>query len=389
MKKALKIFSFSLWSLFAIIGIFLMAGFFAMKMGFTNVPGAIAFGSQYLSQTNTANAQSAASAISSTTHLNHVTASSSVATSTTHNFTKEKESAAFYCTLSVLFESYPADALNISKTYNQINSFATANKQIALVSSYADSKTQERIKTCQNKKDSLSLSLKRINGDNTFQSIGWMRSGEWKTFASGIVKEKNTIDRVAQETGVPARMIVAMTVSEQMRLYDSNRQAFKNYFAPLGILGTETAFSLGVTGIKEKTADKIENNLMDKTSAFYLGGKYQNLITYTGTTTNKSTVRIERLTNKKNHYYSYLYAALYVKEIEAQWKNAGYDLSSHPGILATLWNIGFYRSKPNANPQFGGAAITSGTKKYTFGSLAYEFYYSGALEDTFPYPASK
>jgi hypothetical protein len=67
-----------------------------------------------------------------------------------------------------------------------------------------------------------------------------------------------------------------------------------------------------------------------------------------------------------------------------QWKQAGFDISKKPDILATLYNIGFVGSKPNANPQSGGAAIRIGNKTYSFGSLALEFYNSNELIDEFP-----
>ena len=57
-----------------------------------------------------------------------------------------------------------------------------------------------------------------------------------------------------------------------------------------------------------------------------------------------------------DHYYSYLYTALYIKEIEAQWERAGFPLTDKPDIVITLFNIGFERSNPNAAPAAGGAS---------------------------------
>lgn len=91
-----------------------------------------------------------------------------------------------------------------------------------------------------------------------------------------------------------------------------------------------------------------------------------------------------RIIDEDNRYYSYLYAGLHLKEFEAQWKKAGYDISARPEILSTLFNIGFRYSKPNANPKSGGASIDVYDKDYSFGSLAGEFYYSNELIDVFP-----
>jgi len=93
---------------------------------------------------------------------------------------------------------------------------------------------------------------------------------------------------------------------------------------------------------------------------------------------------MNRITNTKDPYYTYLYVGLYMKEVETQWKNAGYDLSNRPDVLATLYNLGFYYSVPKPDPQAGGAIINIGGVDYTFGDIGYEFYYSGELSDIFP-----
>jgi hypothetical protein len=73
-----------------------------------------------------------------------------------------------------------------------------------------------------------------------------------------------------------------------------------------------------------------------------------------------------------------------MKQIESQWRNAGYDISTRPDIFATLYNLGFYYSVPKADPKAGGAVIPVNDIEYTFGDLGYEFYYSGELSDIFP-----
>jgi hypothetical protein len=92
--------------------------------------------------------------------------------------------------------------------------------------------------------------------------------------------------------------------------------------------------------------------------------------------------------NYRNHYYSYLYAAAIVKQIRQQWKRSGYDISDRPEILATLYNVGYYASIPKPDPSVGGSTIVINEKNYTFGALAYEFYYSGELAEYFPYDSN-
>jgi hypothetical protein len=74
-----------------------------------------------------------------------------------------------------------------------------------------------------------------------------------------------------------------------------------------------------------------------------------------------------------------------VKQINAQWTRAGFPLYKRPEILASLFNLGYQKSKPKKNPDVGGSVYSVGNTKYTFGSIAFEFYYSGELLDVFPY----
>ena len=108
------------------------------------------------------------------------------------------------------------------------------------------------------------------------------------------------------------------------------------------------------------------------------------MLDFSPTPTNLEQARFERITDKTDHYYAYLYAALFNKEIIAQWQKKGFDISNRPEILATLYNIGFVHSDPNGSPQIGGAEIDINGNKYSFGRIAYDFYYSGELLDEFP-----
>ncbi|MEI6420555.1 MAG: hypothetical protein WCO30_02875 [bacterium] len=92
-----------------------------------------------------------------------------------------------------------------------------------------------------------------------------------------------------------------------------------------------------------------------------------------------------RITDEHDHYFAYLYAALFNKQIITEWQKAGFDISNRPEILATLYNIGFSHSEPKDDPQIGGAEIDISGKTYSFGGLAYEFYYSGELLNELPY----
>ncbi len=210
----------------------------------------------------------------------------------------------------------------------------------------------------------------------------WQTLPEWQVIKVAVQKDQGVISRAAMVSGVPARLIVAELMVEQIRFFTDDRESFKKFFEPLKILGSETQFSWGVMGIKEDTAIQIENNLKDPSSPFYLGPQYEHLLDFQ--TDNPKQERFARMTDQHDHYYSYLYAGLYLHEVETQWKSAGFDISARPEIISTLYNIGFANSKPNGNPQSGGAPITLGPQTYSFGSLAAEFYNSNELLNESP-----
>jgi hypothetical protein len=215
----------------------------------------------------------------------------------------------------------------------------------------------------------------------------WMNIAEWQTFKQAVVKDKKLIDSAALLTGVEPRLIVSCLVGEQIRLFNSGREAYKKWIAPLKILSVESQFSFGVTGIKEHTAKEIERYLKDRKSVYYLGKKYEHLLDIQGSDT--SGERIARLTSFKNHFFSYLYAAIFLKQVKMQWEKAGYPIDNRPEILVTLFNVGFPQSQPKSNPRVGGSTIQIRDKKYSFGAIGFQFYYSGELYELFPFKSKK
>ena len=214
------------------------------------------------------------------------------------------------------------------------------------------------------------------------KSPKWAETDDWTVIKRGLSNDKAIIEKASRASGVSSRMIISPVVVEQFRYFGSNRELVKKLFLPLQALGNSVKFSYGIAGVKIATAQEIEKNLKDKNSPYYLGSKYEHLLDFK--TKNHDKERMDRLTDEKNHYYSYLYTALYIKQIEKQWERDGYDISSRPEILATLFNLGFKHSTPNENPEAGGSDITVDGKIYTFGGLSYEFYYSNELGKTFP-----
>ncbi len=138
--------------------------------------------------------------------------------------------------------------------------------------------------------------------------------------------------------------------------------------------------------MKQDTAEAIEKHLKDTSSPYYIGAKYEHLLDLPAgeeNNTGTSSTRFLRLTDPKDHYYSYLYTALFTRQVIEQWKKEGYDLTHRPEIIATLFNLGFEKSVPKADPKVAGAQVTVGGETYTFGRLAYEFFYSAELVEIF------
>jgi hypothetical protein len=225
----------------------------------------------------------------------------------------------------------------------------------------------------------------------------WEQGQEWQVLKEAIIADKDSISSAAKISNVPARMIVSLLIVEQLRLFHSNRELFKEVFAPLKILANQSQFSWGVMGVKQDTAKQIEDNLKNPASSWYLGPEYSHILDFATSTATSTTIssgtssmpdpdtqRFNRLTDEHNRYYSYLYAGLFMKEVESQWQKSGIQISDRPDIVATLYDIGFDSSHPHANPLSGGAEIDIGTTTYSFGSLAGSFYESEELIEAFP-----
>lgn len=210
----------------------------------------------------------------------------------------------------------------------------------------------------------------------------WLTQEEWAVIKEAIIRDRESIYKASALLDVDSRLIVSIIMVEQLRLFTDDRELFKRVFAPLKMLGTQSQYSWGVVGIKRETAIEAEENLLASTSPYYLGTHYENILAFT--TGDHESERFARLTDEHNRYYSYLYAAVIIKELEVQWGRAGYPITKRPEVIATLFNIGFTHSRPNAMPRAGGAAITIASTTYSFGALANEFYTSSELLTFFP-----
>lgn len=350
-----------IFSIFAIIGFTLTIGYFAVKLHLTDDPGTIDINDRYFQE------------------IKEKYGRKKDKDSVNINYTE----ANLLHQLSVLSKYYPTNTFYILNAYYKSKNLNEAVRMIEAVNIHMKD-NEEYLSEINNFENLNSNELEKLQSKSLFD---WMNIPEWQDFKLAVAKDKKLIDSAAVLTGVEPRLIVAVLVGEQIRLFNSNREAYKKWIGPLKILSVETTFSLGVTGIKPYTAKTIENNLIDSTSVFYLGKDFENLLIFK--TANHAQERFDRLTSYKNHFHSYLYAALNIKQLKVQWERAGFDISDRPEILATLFNIGFEASVPKENPMVGGSRIDIKGKRYTFGAIAYEFYYSGELFELFPFENKK
>lgn len=213
----------------------------------------------------------------------------------------------------------------------------------------------------------------------------WADTEEWNLMKNVFTRDQDVIVKASKDAGISPRLLLGGVIGEQFRFFGNRRESFKQYFEPLKILASLSNTSFGIAGLKPNTARLIEENLKNKNSPFYLGKDMENLLDYDVNILDKDKARMDRITNTKDPYYSYLYVGLYMKQIIKQWENNGFDIGTRPDVLATLYNLGFPRSVPKENPVSGGAIINVGGKDYTFGDLGYEFYFSGELVEIFPF----
>jgi hypothetical protein len=292
--------------------------------------------------------------------------------------------------INLVNDYYPKNARTILEAWAQTKSEKIAFQMLAALDLRLKNNAgyQKKLKALLAK----SQSKGTAQGGNAFE---WMDYIEWSYFKEAVAKDKKYIDSAAAACGVEPRMIVACLVGEQVRLFNSRRERFKNLVAPLKTLALETNLSFGVTGIKESTAKNIEYYLKDPKSPYYCGAKYEHILDYDSTINYNNNLndtlnlRIKRLVQFKDHYYSYLYAGVFIRQIAAQWQKAGYPIDERPEILASIFNLGYSKSKPKKYPAAGGSNFKIRDKEYTFGGVAFDFYYSGEMLEEFPYRVVK
>jgi len=333
---------------FAGIGLVFFFVYFAMQYGWLNVRGSVSQRNSYF-------------------NINK-----NVAKQETNNLE-------IVCKINILNNYAPLTSINIYKTLTNGANDELVNKMIEVASIRFENDPfyVSNMKSCENSNNEKQIINIPISAFN------WADTDQWALMKEVFIRDQDIIKKAASDAQISPRLILSGVIGEQFRFFNNRRETFKSYFEPLKILASLSNTSFGIAGLKPKTVGIIEDNLKNKNSPFYLGPQLENLVDYNNGV-DKETARMDRITNSKDPYYSYLYVGLFMKEIIAQWQKAGYDLNSRPEILATLYNLGFYYSVPKDNPAVGGSVININNVDYTFGDVAYEFYYSGELSNIFP-----
>lgn len=293
------------------------------------------------------------------------------------NETNQNNNLEIICKINVLGKYAPLTSVNISKNLTRGAGDEVINKMIESASlRFKDNYSfAGEINNCKNST--------YIELNTPISAYGWADTDQWNLMKEVFIRDQEIINKAAKDAKISPRLLLGGVIGEQFRFFNNRRESFKSYFEPLKILASLSNTSFGIAGLKPKTVGIIEDNLKNKNSPFYLGLDMEHLVDHKAGV-DVETDRMDRITNSKDPYYSYLYVGLFMKQIMAQWQRAGFDISSRPEILGTLYNLGFYYSVPKENPEAGGSVININGADYTFGDLAYEFYYSGELSDIFP-----
>lgn len=374
--------------LMALVGLIFVGVFFAIRLKLTNVSGSVdslsndfqekSMQTQVLADTDQIKIASASASDDLAMIEKKIDELSRAKEIKVHNL----------CALSELSYVAPKNVKKIIETDRGLHSDKVVSQMIFAIENHLDQNADynDKVKNCESSFDITTTNEEtisaRIQNSDSQNILGWPDKKEWSDVEASIVKDQEVINKAAAKVDIEPRTVVSSLMVEQLRLFYSQRELYKKYFEPLKILANSNKISLGVMAIKEETAQAIEAHLKDRTSPYYLGPQYEHLLDYSETQ-DPATERYNRLTSF-DHYYNYLYGAIYLKEMMTQWERAGYDITDRPEIVATLFNVGFPQSKPNATPKVGGSTVKIDQTEYSFGRLAYEFYFSGELENEFP-----
>ena len=191
---------------FALIGFFLTASYAAIMLRLTDEGGSIDANNRYFSGINSQYNQSFKEDISKVTFRHH---------------------DALHRVL-ILNTYYPKNAEYILAAYKK----GVDEHEIMRMIDAVDIELKKDMRYMADVKKHRS-SRRNFKRQYTHKSaFEWMNIAEWGVFKEAVVKDRALIDSVASVTGVEGRLIVSCLVGEQIRLFNSNREAYKQWIGP-------------------------------------------------------------------------------------------------------------------------------------------------------------
>lgn len=174
------------------------------------------------------------------------------------------------------------------------------------------------------------------------------------------------ISKAAQLYEIKPRTLALIIYTERRLNYNQFDDLFD---VPLARNGFNK--SIGLSQIRLNTAFWIEKNLNDFTSSYYLGAK----IAKHFSPSHDRNKLIAKLVDPSTNIH---YAAVYLAMLQKRWKDAGFDISNKPEILATLYSVGTY--KPDGSERLPNDKPCANY----FGELMVRFFESDLLIHLFP-----
>ncbi len=242
MKKFFRYFFYSVILLFAFIGFGLTSAYFAVKLHITNDPGGVDKNDRIYQALAD---RDKSSAFNDSTYFAGL----------------DNRRALDYYKIMVISKFYPVNANFLLDGLTNNKDAALASKMIAAVEMKLQDNSDYQALI---KKGEEIFNTKVKKQDTLANCFVWMNVPEWTVLKESIINDKKSIDSAARVSGVESRLVVCCLIGEQIRMFNSKREIYKSYIAPMKVLSVESKFSLGVTGIKDFTAMEIERNLKNK-----------------------------------------------------------------------------------------------------------------------------
>ena len=226
-----------------------------------------------------------------------------------------------WCRLGMAAEVSQYDAAGMFEAYQKTKSKELLDHMILVL----ELKKGSELSACNNEpgfwnETKLKQALENPVGQSAYT---WINNEPWQIIKEAILKEQPQINQAAKTAGVQPRLLVSVAIVEQLRLYYTQRELYEKLFKPLKILANANKMAWGIMSIKEKMAIETEDHLHDSKSPYYLGPELEKILDYTGGA-DIAKERYSRLTDENNHFYSYLYGALIIKQFQAQWIKSGF-----------------------------------------------------------------